>query len=199
MDQLTINSPEVRDLQQRMIDRNVFLTSTLAIYEASVPTRAYASDATLRAMAPELIEDYRERRRSFDLQMQDSVRNRRLQKIMQFEYQYFKMGGLLCSGVDAGRHVLPGFGDQRNYILLLESGFNAEEAIQIMSGNGAMALGRSDIGMIQAGRRADFVILDGDLHHDPSVIKKIKTVFKSGIGYDPEKILNETVGKFGLD
>lgn len=118
---------------------------------------------------------------------------------MAFEYQFFKMGGLLCSGVDAGRHVLPGFGDQRNYQLLIEAGFTTEEAIQIMTSNGAKALGRSDIGLIQSGKRADFVILNGDLKTNDGVIERVETVFKNGIGYNPEKILSEMNGKFGID
>lgn len=118
---------------------------------------------------------------------------------MKFEYQYYKKGGLLCAGVDAGRHVLPGFGDQRNYELLIEAGFTTEEAVQILTGNGAKALVRQDIGTIQVGKRADFIILDGNLSKDATVIKNVETVFKKGIGYDSEKILNGLTGKFGRD
>ena len=134
-----------------------------------------------------------------DGQSNDSTRNKRLKRIMEFEYQYQKMGGLLCSGVDAGRHVLPGFGDQRNFELLREAGFTTEEAVQIMTGNGATALERPDIGTIQEGKRADFIILDGNLEEDATVINKVETVFKMGIGYAPEYILNDLKGRFGLD
>ncbi len=51
MDELIIDSPEVKKLQQLMINNKVFLTSTLAIYEASVPNRAYADERTLKAMS----------------------------------------------------------------------------------------------------------------------------------------------------
>jgi len=68
-----------------------------------------------------------------------------------------------------------------------------------MCSNGAKALERTDIGSIELGKRADFVILNGDLEKDPSTIKKVETVFKKGIGYDPELILNETIGQFGKE
>jgi predicted amidohydrolase YtcJ len=182
-----------------MINNKVFLTSTLSIYEASMPNRAYADERSLKVMSPFLQDQYKERRASFDKQMNDSIRNKRLKRIMKFEYQYYKMGGLLCAGVDAGRHVLPGFGDHRNYELLIEAGFTTEEAIQVMTGNGAKALGRTDMGIIQVGKRADFVILNGNLEKDATIIKNVETVFKKGIGYDSEKILNGLTGKFGRD
>ncbi len=199
MDELIINSPEVKKLQQLMIDNGVFLTSTLSIFEASIPNRAYADERSIKAMSPYLKEQYKERRKNFGDQLKDFTRNKRLKRIMEFEYQYYKMGGLLCSGVDAGRHVIPGFGDQRNYELFIEEGFTTEEAIQVMTGNGAKALGRTDIGTIQLGKRADFVILNRDLEKEASTIEKVETVFKKGIGYNPEMLLNETNGQFGKD
>tara|TARA_R110002049_G_scaffold116643_2_gene269369 strand:+ start:2536 stop:3990 length:1455 start_codon:yes stop_codon:yes gene_type:complete len=199
MDELIIDSQNVKQLQQLMIDNKVFLTSTLSIYEASIPNRAYADDRTIKAMSTFLIDQYNETRKKFNKEDKDELREDRLKRIMQFEYQYYKMGGLLCSGVDAGRHVLPGFGDQRNYELLIEAGFSIEEAIQIMTGNGAKALERNDIGTIQVGKRADFVILNGNLENDATIIENVETVFKKGIGYDSEKIMNSLTGKFGKD
>ncbi|RXG12700.1 dihydroorotase-like cyclic amidohydrolase [Leeuwenhoekiella aestuarii] len=199
MDELIINSTEVKRLQQLMIDNKVFLTSTVAIYEASIPNRAFADKRTIKVMSPFLQNQYKERRASFNKQINDSIRNNRLKRIMEFEYQYYKMGGLLCAGVDAGRHVLPGFGDQRNYELLIETGFTTEEAVQIMTGNGAKALDRQDIGTIQVGKRADFVILNGNLENDASTIKNVETVFKEGVGYNSKKILEKITGKFGME
>lgn len=199
IDELIIDSPKVQRLQQLMIDNGVFLTSTLSIYEASIPNRAYADSRALKAMSPYLRNEYKARRNRFDKSINDLTREKRLKRIMQFEYQYYKMGGLLCSGVDAGRHVLPGFGDQRNYQLLREAGFTTEEAIKVMTYNGAKALGRSDIGTIQKGKRADFVILNGNLLNDISAIEKVETVFKNGIGYDSKLILEKTHSQFGKE
>lgn len=199
MDELIIDSPEVKRLQQLMIDKNVFLTSTLSIYEASVPNRAYADDRTIKAMSPFLRNQYNETRIIFEREVKDVLRENRLKRIMQFEHQYYKMGGLLCAGVDAGRHILPGFGDQRNYELLIEAGFKTEEAIQVMTGNGAKALGLQNIGTIQVGKSADFIILNGNLDEDATVIKNVETVFKSGIGYDPESIYKTIEKQFGKE
>jgi hypothetical protein len=197
IDELDMDSPEVKKLLQLMVDNKVILTSTLSIYEASIPSRAYASPRTLELMSSYLVNEYEERRKWFDPIKDDQTREKRLKRIMEFEYMFYKMGGLLCSGVDAGRHVLPGFGDQRNFRLFIEAGFTTEEAIQVMTGNGAKALGRGDIGILESGRRADFLILGGNLSNDPSAIENVETVFKEGLGYDPQRILTDLKGKLG--
>lgn len=180
-----------------MIDKNVFLTSTLAIYEASIPKRAIADQRTLTTMSPFLVRQYQEVRTRFDSSISDDdVREKRLNRIMAFEYQFFKMGGTLTVGVDAGRHVLPGFGDQRNFELLKEAGFTTEEAVKIMTGNGAKVLSNSQIGTIEKGKKADFVVVEGNIEEN---IRNVELVFKDGYGYDPNLLLKGTEGKFGLD
>jgi len=199
IDNLDITNEKVKQLQQLMIDEKVFLTSTLAIFESSTPKRAFADERTLEAMSPFLIAQYQERRKNFDnLETDDSLRNRRLKRIMEFEHQFFALGGRLTSGVDPGRHVLPGFGDQRNFELLIEAGFTTEEAIQVMTGNGAKALSLLNVGLIKKGMLANFVLIDGNLKENPDNIKNVETVFKDGYGYDSNLILKEVKGKVGL-
>ncbi|TNE30511.1 MAG: amidohydrolase [Bacteroidetes bacterium] len=198
MDELSMDEPRVKDLLSTMVEHKVVLTSTLAVYESSVPNRVYAEERELNVMSDRLREDFNTRLETAKLQWTDSTRNKRLERIMAFEYEFVQAGGLLCSGVDAGRHVLPGFGDQRNYLLHLESGFTPLEAVQIMSANGARAMERDDIGILREGARADFVILDGHLIDDPSTIKRVHRVFQSGIGYNPALILESVQGKFGI-
>ena len=179
MDELDIASEVVVNLQKLLIDNDVFLTSTVAIFESSVPQRAFADKRSLRAMSPYLIQRYEERRAANDEVMGDSTRVNRFKRIMAFERQFVELGGLMGSGVDPGRHNLPGYGDQRNFELFLEAGFSTQEAIQIMTVNGAKILGKENIGSIEVGKRADLVVLEGDLLSDPSVIKQVEWVFKN--------------------
>ncbi len=197
IDEIIIESEEVKQLQQLMIDKNVFLTSTLAIYEASISKRAFAGKRTLDAMSPFLVSQYQERRKHYDtINPDDDLREKRLKRIMAFEYQFLKMGGTLTAGVDAGRHILPGFGDQRNFELLKEAGFTTEEVLKIMTSNGAKVLSNSEIGSIEKGKKADFVVIVGNI--DKS-IRNVELVFKDGYGYDPKLILQEVKGKFGIE
>ena len=197
IDEIIIESEKVKQLHQLMIDKNVFLTSTLAIYETSIPKRAFADERTLDAMSPFLVSQYQERRKQYDsINSDDNLREKRLKRIMDFEYQFFKMGGTLTAGVDAGRHNLPGFGDQRNFELLTEAGFTTEEVLKIMTSNGAKVLSNSEIGSIEKGKKADFVVIVGNI--DKS-IRNVELVFKDGYGYDPKLILQEIKGKFGVE
>ena len=197
IDKLKIDSKEVKRLQRLMIENNVYMTSTLAIFESSIPQRGYAEERALKVMSPFLINQYNERRKRYDsLMLNSHLREKRLKRIMKFEYQFYKMGGTLTAGVDAGRHVIPGFGDQRNFELLKEAGFSTEETIKIMTSNGAKILSESNIGSIEIGKKADFVILNGEINKN---IRGIEFVFKSGYGFDPILLLKEVEGKFGIE
>jgi imidazolonepropionase-like amidohydrolase len=83
--------------------------------------------------------------------------------------------------------------------LLVEAGFTALEAIAIATRNGARYLGKENtIGTIAVGRQADLVLLDGDPSRNIADIRKVNTVFRSGIGYDPAKLIASVTGKVGL-
>ena len=72
--------------------------------------------------------------------------------------------------------------------------------MQIVSLNGARILGLQDkIGSIEQGKNADLVLLDGDLAADPTVIRKVVTVFKDGVGFDPEKVVAAARGRVGIN
>jgi len=109
-------------------------------------------------------------------------------------------GGLLLSGPDptGAGDVLPGFGDQRGIELLVEAGFSPVEAIRISTLNGAIYLGREkEIGSVTVGKNADLVVIRGDPSKQVSDIENVEMVFKDGIGYDPQKLLNSVRGKYG--
>jgi imidazolonepropionase-like amidohydrolase len=96
--------------------------------------------------------------------------------------------------------ALPGFGDQRNYELLVEAGFTPAQAVQIMSLNGARILGVADrLGSVERGKVADLVVLQGDLTADPAAIRRVTTVFKDGVGYDSPRLLATVKGRVGID
>ena len=86
-------------------------------------------------------------------------------KAQAFEKRFVEAGGLLAAGVDPTGMggALPGFGDQRNYELLLEAGFLPEEVVRIMTQNGARVLREDDrYGSVEPGKLADLVVIAGD-------------------------------------
>jgi len=67
-----------------------------------------------------------------------------------------------------------------------------------MTYNGAQALGIGDrVGRIQAGMQADLIVLEGALADDPTVIKNTRIVFRKGVGYDSQAILEQLKGRVG--
>ncbi len=108
--------------------------------------------------------------------------------------------GLLLAGPDptGAGGVLPGFGDQREIELLVDAGFTPVEAIHIATLNGAIYLGRDkSIGSIAPGKNADLVIIKGDPSHNINDIENTEIVFKDGVGYDSQKLLDSARGRYG--
>jgi len=95
--------------------------------------------------------------------------------------------------------ALAGFADQRNLELLVEGGFTPLEAIRIATFNGAKYLGEAGhIGSIATGKQADLVVIDGNPAARIADIRRVSTVFKDGVGYDPAKLLDSIKGAAGL-
>ena len=122
-------------------------------------------------------------------------------KAQAFEKMFVDAGGLLAAGVDPTGMggALPGFGDQRNYELLLEAGSTPEDVIQIMTMNGATVLGEDERrGSIESGKLADLVVIDGDPVRRPADIRNVALVFKEGVGYDATALAESVRGLVGL-
>jgi imidazolonepropionase-like amidohydrolase len=116
------------------------------------------------------------------------------------ERAFVAAGGLLIAGPDptGAGNVVPGFGDQREIELLVEAGFSPVEAIKIATLNGAVYLGRDNqIGSIAAGKNADLVVIKGDPSKKISDVENVEIVFKDGIGYDSQKLLDSVKGRYG--
>ncbi|HEY7820394.1 MAG TPA: amidohydrolase family protein, partial [Vicinamibacteria bacterium] len=198
---MDIRSEQVQATVRHMIENGVALTSTLAVYELYVPGRPPLEDRVLRAIAPEAREEYLAQRKEIAAAAKDSVMGDLFPRAQAFEHMFYKSGGLLAAGVDPTGNggALPGFGDQRNYELLLEAEFTPAEALQIMTLNGAKVLGvDKDLGSVTAGKIADLVVIDGDPVARAAEIRNVVTVFKDGVGYDSKKLIDSVEGMVGI-
>ncbi len=195
---LNIESDEVKKVQDKLIKNGVALGSTLAIFEAQANGEADARD--LEVMAP-FHQDayYHRRKRKQDLAEDWYFKKEWLINSMAYDLRFYRKGGLLVAGLDPGLHNMPGFGDQKNYELFIQAGFKAEEAIQVMTSHGAKLLEREDIGTIEVGKVANLVVLDGDLEVNAKFIREVEIVFKNGVGYDPNKLINSVKGNVGSE
>jgi imidazolonepropionase-like amidohydrolase len=196
-----VNGPEVARTIKDMVDNDVAMTSTLAVYELTYPDRPPLEDRVLEALAPEAREEYLDVRRQVKERADQSNVPKTFHNAQAFERAFVKAGGLLGAGVDPTGigGALPGFGDQRNYELLIEAGFTPVETIQIMSLNGAKILGvDKDLGSIAQGKIADLVVIRGNPIANHGEIRNVVTVFKDGVGFDSAKLIAAVKGQVGI-
>jgi imidazolonepropionase-like amidohydrolase len=191
---------EAEDLINLLIQHHVAITSTLPVFEDSVPGRPPLRQALLEAMSPQAREAYlyiRNRPASKPLHG-DPLKL--FKRDMQLEREFALAGGLLLAGPDptGDGGVLPGFGDQREIELLVEAGFTAVEAIKVATLNGATYLGRqAQIGSIEVGKNADLIVIKGNPAAKIDDVENVEIVFKDGVGYDSKKLLDSVKGRYG--
>jgi len=201
LSEMDMDSPEIRNTFDTMIDAGVGMTSTLAVYEMYVPNRPPLEQRVLDAMSPETQKEYLQTRSRISEQDSDMWKSL-FPKAQAFEKAFVEAGGLLGSGVDPTGYggALPGYGDQRNFELLLEAGFDLPTVVRIMSRNGAEILGIHDVrGTVETGMAADLVVIDGDLSADPGSIRRVSLVFKDGIGFDSLAMIEAVEGRVGVN
>jgi len=203
---LDINSPAVQETIRTLVAKNVALTSTLPVFEASAPVaqngigaaRAVLNQRMLNTMSNDARIRYLTSRSRIPATSNYAALVR---KSMDFERAFVRAGGLLLAGLDPTGNggVVAGFGDLREVELLVEAGFTPVEAIKIASLNGAKFLGRdSQIGSIAAGKAADLMIVKGDPSKNILDIENVEIVFKDGVGYDSQKLIDSVQGLVGI-
>jgi hypothetical protein len=195
---LAIDSPQVKALIDNLVSHHVAVTSTLPVFEASVPLRPALQPRVIQSMSTEAAQSYLTERAETPA---NSPMASLMRKEMDFELAFARAGGLLLAGPDPTGNggVLPGFGDQREIELLVEAGFTPLEAIHIATENGAIYLGRNDrIGTLATGKQADIVLIKGDPSKKIDDIENVETVFKAGIGYDSQKLSESVKGQVGI-
>jgi imidazolonepropionase-like amidohydrolase len=104
------------------------------------------------------------------------IRNRRI-----FIRQLAEAGAPLLAGTDAGIDVVPaGLTLQDELTEFVAAGLTPFRALQAATTDAARFLGRSDIGSVQAGYRADLVLVDGNPLKDIGATRRISGVMFGG-------------------
>lgn len=193
---VTPDSPAVRQLIDYLVSHKVTLTSTLAIFQAYVPGDTSYRPEVLEAMSP----DTREMFLNYYSRMRGQGGDKQMEKEMRMEKLFSDAGGLLTAGTDPTGNgaVLAGYGSQTTIELLVKAGFTPLQAVRIATYNGAKALGmESHIGSIEVGKRADLVVVDGDISKDITNIRHVQWVIKKGIAFDSKKLFESVKGQVG--
>jgi imidazolonepropionase-like amidohydrolase len=217
---LDINSDPVKETIRTLVAKKVAVTSTLPVFEAGAPLASPAGSgggganavsptaigASTAVLNPRMLNvmnnDARVRYLTARSRIAaDSPAPILIRKSMDFERAFVAAGGLLIAGLDPTGNggVVAGFGDLREVELLVEAGFTPLEAIKIATFNGAKFLGEdSRIGSIAVGKQADLMIVKGNPAAKISDIENVEIVFKDGVGYDSEKLIQSVQGLVGI-
>jgi imidazolonepropionase-like amidohydrolase len=87
-------------------------------------------------------------------------------------------GVKMVFGTDAG--IYPHGDNARQFHWMVEYGMTPVEAIQAATVSAAEALGRKDVGVLEAGRLADLIAVPGDPTVDVTVLEAVSFVMKGG-------------------
>ncbi|MBY0493807.1 MAG: amidohydrolase family protein [Cyanobacteria bacterium] len=192
------NGAPFRNLVELLIEKHVAITSTLTVFETFTPGRPRPPG--IEVLTPQLKEQF-DQNYARTAQNQESIYTTLFPKGMALERAFAKAGGLLIAGTDptGGGGVIPGFANQRQVELLVDAGFTPLEAISISTLNGAKYLRRDKtVGSIAVMKQADLVVINGNPAANIADIRRVETVFKQGIGYDPAKLIASVQGKAGI-
>jgi imidazolonepropionase-like amidohydrolase len=205
--QLDLNGPAAQSTIRTLVEKNVAITSTLPVFEAGGATLAQSGIGAASALLNQRVLNVM----STDARVRYLQARARvspetnfialLRKAMEFERLFVQAGGLLIAGLDPTGNggIVAGFGDLREVELLVEAGFSPVEAIKIASFNGAKFLGEdARIGSIAGGKQADLMVVKGNPAANISDIEKVEIVFKDGVGYDSEKLIQSVQGLVGI-
>jgi imidazolonepropionase-like amidohydrolase len=195
------DGPDGAALIKLLVDHHVAITSTLPVFESSIPLHLRLQNRVLEAMSPPTREAYLYTRNLELSRPQNSTREKAFHNGAALEHKFVVAGGLLLGGPDptGDGGTLPGFGDQREVELLVDAGgFTPVEAIKIATLNGAIYENKqSTIGSIAPGKNADLVVINGNPAANINDIEKVEIVFKDGVGYDSAKLFDSIKGRYG--
>ncbi|WP_306601681.1 amidohydrolase family protein [Geothrix sp. 21YS21S-2] len=190
---------EARRLIATLVAGHVAVTSTLPVFEHSIPNRPPLRPLALEVLSPQAREAWllaRNRTAARAPEAPLAV----FKRGMALERAFAAAGGLLIAGCDPTGNggTIPGISDWREVELLVEAGFTPVEAIQVATRNGAVFLGRQDrIGSVAPGMDADLIVVRGNPAVRIEDLEKVETVFKAGTGYDSAKLFESVRGRYG--
>jgi hypothetical protein len=207
-------------LQERFLELGFGIDPTMTIYEASRDVMAARNaDWHEEYTLPSQWDFYQPSRAAhgsywFYWTSEDEVAWRNFYKVwMQFLNEYKNRGGRVTTGSDSGFiYKLYGFDYIREFELLREAGFHPVEVIRSATLHGAQELNDPkglppDFGMIRAGLKADFVVVEenplqnlkvlygtgalklNDETGETERVGGIKYTIKDGIVYDAQQML----------
>lgn len=88
----------------------------------------------------------------------------------------------IAFGTDAGPAArFPGYFEHMELQLMVDAGLTPEQALRSATGGAAQCLGLADVGTLEAGKRADFLVLGANPLTDVQATRRLERVYIGGI------------------
>jgi imidazolonepropionase-like amidohydrolase len=163
LDLVDLNSTEIKEMINALVENDIPVDPTLSIYEAMLKDDDGDDDAD-------------------DDRFSDPQNQLRWAKVLQLTKIMYDNGVQILSGSDIPNFgLVPGASLHNELELLAEAGIKPLEVIEISTNNGATALGIDDrVGTIQPEKQADMIILSANPIENISNTKEIEAVLVDG-------------------
>ena len=165
--------------------RNIFQCSTLSIQKSVVDGSGWLDDPALAETTPaDAIATWKGQlmKASADTVARAKVTYSRLERNLRTLHE----GGVrlvLCGDTGLNSQV-PGFTEHRELEAIVRAGVPPLQAIRAATETGATVLGLKDLGTLQRGKRADFIVLAANPLDDIVNTRRIVDVYRGGAAID---------------
>lgn len=119
--------------------------------------------------------------------LEDNLRkDRELADVQRENFRRAHAAGVkMVFGTDAG--IYPHGDNAKQFEVMVRYGMSPTQAIQSATINAADALGRSDLGILEAGRHADIIAVPGNPAQDVTLLESVPFVMKGGVVVKAER------------
>ena len=180
---VSADSPQAKKVIALLLEHHTVVDPTLALLEILT----HSTDKPISTFEPGILRvtpELREGLETMGVTPQESDQAAaRFRSLMATVRVLHEAGVPIVTGTDQS---VPGFSLDREIELYVQAGFTPMEAIQAATLAPARAMGmEKESGTIEAGKRADVILVDGNPLENISDIRKVSTVFAGGRMYQP--------------
>ena len=188
---LDLQSPEVRAFIEKLRSRGTVIDPTIALFERMYTSRTGELAPGYAMIADRLPPQVRRLFLSGGLPVPQGMDERyraSFRRMLELVGELHRAGVQIVAGTDA----MAGFTLHRELELYAQAGIPNTEILRIATLVPAQILKRDrDLGTIEPGKLADFIIVDGDPTQNISDIRRVVTVVKDGKVFDSREIYAE--------
>lgn len=188
---IDLNSAEVRAFIAKLKERGTVVDPTVSVFESMFTARMGEIASGYAMVADRFPPQARRWLLTGGLPVPEGMDERyraSFRRMLDFVGALHKAGVPIVAGTDA----LSGFALHRELELYVQAGIPAPEVLRIATlGAAEVAKRDKDLGTIEPGKLADFILVEGDPTQNISDIRRVVTVVKDGKVFDPVAIYGE--------